>query len=31
MLTIYGKNVTENIPAHTLRTMKKAIEYEEDD
>lgn len=31
MLTIYGKNVTENIPAHTLRAMKKAIEDEEDD
>jgi hypothetical protein len=26
MLTIYGKNVTENIPAHILRAMKKAIE-----
>ena len=31
MLTIYGKNVTENIPAYTLRAMKKAIEDEEDD
>lgn len=31
MLTIYGKNVTENIPAHMLRAMKKAIEDEEDD
>jgi hypothetical protein len=31
MPTIYGKNVTENIPAHTLRAMKKAIENEEDD
>jgi hypothetical protein len=31
MLTIYGKNVTENIPAHTLRAMKKALEDEEDD
>jgi hypothetical protein len=31
MLTIYGKNVTENIPAPTLRAMKKAIEDEEDD
>jgi hypothetical protein len=31
MLTVYGKNVTENIPAHTLRAMKKAIEDEEDD
>ncbi len=31
MLAVYGKNVTENIPAHTLRAMKKAIEDEEDD
>jgi hypothetical protein len=31
MLTIYGKNVSENIPAHLLRAMKKAIEHEEDD
>jgi mRNA-degrading endonuclease RelE of RelBE toxin-antitoxin system len=26
MLTIYGKNVRENIPAHVLREMKEAIE-----
>lgn len=26
MLTIYGKNVRENIPAHVLRQMKEAIE-----
>jgi hypothetical protein len=31
MLTIYGKNVTENIPAPILRALKKAIEDEEDD
>jgi len=31
MLTIYSKNVTDNIPAHTLRAMRKAIEDEEDD
>lgn len=31
MLTVYGKNVTENIPAHILRAMKKAIENEKDD
>jgi putative transcriptional regulator len=24
MLTIYGKNVQENIPAHVLRAMRKA-------
>ena len=26
MLTIYGKNVRENIPSHVLRQIKKAIE-----
>ena len=26
MLTIYGKNVRENIPAHVLKQMKEAIE-----
>ena len=26
MLTLYGKNVRENIPAHLLRQMKEAIE-----
>jgi len=31
MLTLYGKNVSENIPAHVLRTMKEAIEDAEDD
>ena len=31
MLTVYGKNATENIPAHILRAMKKAIENEKDD
>jgi mRNA-degrading endonuclease RelE of RelBE toxin-antitoxin system len=31
MLTIYGKNVRENIPAHLLKTMKGAIEDAQDD
>jgi hypothetical protein len=31
MLTIYGKNVTENIPGHVLKRMKEAIENAEDD
>lgn len=26
MLTIYGKNVTENIPAHVLRAIKEELE-----
>lgn len=26
MLTIYGKNVRENIPAHVLKQMKETIE-----
>jgi mRNA-degrading endonuclease RelE of RelBE toxin-antitoxin system len=26
MLTIYGKNVQENIPAHMLRQMKESID-----
>jgi hypothetical protein len=25
MLTLYGKNVRENIPAHLLRQMEEAI------
>ena len=28
MLTLYGKNVRENIPSHLLRQMKEAIEDE---
>jgi len=28
MLTLYGKNVCENIPAHLLKQMKEAIEHE---
>ena len=28
MLTLYGKNVRENIPAHLLRQMKEAISDE---
>ena len=28
MLTLYGKNVRENIPAHLLKQMKEAIEDE---
>ena len=31
LLTLYGKNVYENIPAHLLKKMKEAIEYGEDD
>ena len=31
MLTVYGKNVRENIPAHTLRAIKEAIENAEND
>ncbi len=31
MLTMYGKNVRENIPAHLLKQMKEAIERAEDD
>lgn len=31
MLTIYGKNVRENIAAHMLKKMKEAIEYAKDD
>ncbi len=27
MLTIYGKNVRENIPAHLLKQMKENIDY----
>jgi mRNA-degrading endonuclease RelE of RelBE toxin-antitoxin system len=29
MLTIYGKNVSENIPAHLLKQMRGAIDDEE--
>ena len=28
MLTIYGKNVSENIPAHLLKQMRESIEDE---
>jgi hypothetical protein len=31
MLTLYGKNVREDIPAHVLKAMREAIEDEEDD
>jgi hypothetical protein len=31
MLTIYGKNVRENIPGHVLKRMKEGIENAEDD
>jgi hypothetical protein len=31
MLTVYGKNVRENFPAHLLKLMKEAIEDEKDD
>lgn len=31
MLTIYGKNVRENIPGHSLKRMKEAIENAQDD
>lgn len=31
MLTLYGKNVRENIPAHALRAMKEVIEDAKDD
>ena len=31
MLTPYGKNVREDIPAHILKAMKEEIEDEEDD
>lgn len=31
MLTIYGKNVRENIPAHILKAMREAIEDEKTD
>ena len=31
MLTLYGKNVRENIPAHVLKAMKEAIEDAKDD
>jgi hypothetical protein len=26
LITLYGKNVRENIPAHVLKRMKEAIE-----
>ncbi len=31
MLTLYGKNVQENIPAHLLRQMQEAIDDGKDD
>ena len=31
MLTLYGKNVRENIPAHTLKAMKETIDNAQDD
>ena len=31
MLTLYGKNVQENIPAHLLKQMKQAIDNGKDD
>lgn len=31
MLTIYGKNVSENIPAHVLKSMKEAIDDSKND
>ena len=31
MLTAYGKNVRETIPAHLLRKMKEAIDDAKDD
>ena len=31
MLTLYGKNVREDIPAHVLKTLKEAIENAKDD
>ncbi len=31
MLTLYGKNVRENIPAHMLKQLKEAIDHGKDD
>jgi hypothetical protein len=31
MLTMYGKNVRENIPAHVLRAMRKEIDDAQND
>ena len=31
MLSLYGKNVRENIPAHVLKSMKEAIEDAKND
>ena len=31
MLTLYGKNVSENIPAHVLRSMKEEIDNAKND
>ena len=31
MLTTYGKNVQENIPAHLLKAMKEVIEHAQND
>ncbi len=31
MLTIYGKNVSENVPAHVLKSMKEVIDHAKND
>ena len=31
LLTVYGKNVRENIPAHVLSSMRKAIDNAQED
>lgn len=31
MLTLYGKNVQENIPGHVLKQLREEIDDEEDD
>lgn len=31
MLTLYGKNVRDNIPGHVLKELREAIEDEKDD
>jgi hypothetical protein len=31
MLTLYGKNVSENIPAHVLKSMKEEIDNAKND
>jgi hypothetical protein len=30
LLTIYAKSVRENIPAHTLKAIKEALDHAED-